>query len=234
MLVRPNEDFEAMPKIALSLHGGEARKTGAAMTQVLSQVEKSPLIVRLRPVINLTDDQFYELCQINRELRIERTAQGELWIMPPSGGETGNRNSEITTALGVWAKQDRTGIPFDSSTGFIPPNGAVLSPDAAWVKRSRLAGLTEEQKKKFIPLCPDFVVELCSPSDDLGVLHAKMREYIENGAQLGWLIEPEERRVYVYRSQSPVECAENPATISGDPILSGFVLDLQRIWEPDF
>lgn len=204
------------------------------MAKVLTPVESSPVIIRLQPVINLTDDEFYEFCQINRDLRIERTAEGEVILMPLAGGETGNRNSELTTQLGVWTRHNGTGVAFDSSTGFTLPNRAVRSPDASWVKRSRLATLTKEQKKKFIPLCPDFVIELRSPSDVLTMLQGKMEEYMENGAELGWLIDPEDRRVYIYRSNSPVECLENPATVSGDPLLPGFVLDLQRIWETDF
>ena len=204
------------------------------MTQTLVQVENPPLVVHLRPLIHLTDDQFYELCQINRELRIERTAEGDLIIMPPAGWETSKRNADLTTALGVWAKQDRSGVVSDSSGGFILPNSAVRSPDAAWVRRSRLATLTPEQKKKFIPLCPDFVIELRSPTDRLSILQAKMQEYIDNGAQLGWLIDPEPKQVYVYRPNSPVECLENPSEISGDPVLPGFVLDLREIWETSF
>lgn len=204
------------------------------MTQTLVQVENPPLVVHLRPIIHLTDDQFYELCRINRELRIERTAEGDLIIMPPAGGETGKRNSDLTAALVVWAKQDRTGVVFDSSTGFTLPNGAVRSPDAAWVKRSRLATLTPEQKKKFLPLCPDFVIELRSPTDSLTALQAKMQEYLDNGAQLGWLIDPEQRRVYLYRPNSPVEYWEDLTEISGDPVLPGLTLNLQEIWEAGF
>lgn len=204
------------------------------MTKQLLDIEHLPLVVHLRPVIELTDDQFFEFCQINRDLRIERTAEGDLLIMPPAGGETGNRNAALTTLLTSWAWQDGTGVAFDSSTGFTLPNGAMRSPDAAWVKRSRLAALTSEQKVKFLPLCPDFVIELRSPSDSLRSLRAKMREYIENGVQLGWLINPITRRVYVYRPNLPVEQLENPATISGDPILPGFTLDLSKIWELDF
>ncbi len=204
------------------------------MAEVLTLNEILPVVLRLHPVINLTDDQLVEFCAINRELRIERTAQGELQIMPPTFGETGYQNAKITAALLVWAEQDRTGVAFDSSTGFLLPNGAMRSPDAGWVRRSRLAALTKEQKGKFIPLCPDFVVELRSPTDRLSTVQAKMQEYMENGAQLGWLIDPEERRVYIYRQQGPVESLNAPTTISGHPMLPGFVLNLQTIWEPDF
>lgn len=189
-----------------------------------------PLIVRLRPVIEMTDDQFFEFCQINRELRIERTAQGELLIMPPTGWKTSERNAEITMQLRIWAKQDGTGIATDSSAGFKLPNGADRSPDAAWIRSERLATLTPEQKEKFLPLCPDFVTELRSPTDSLTALQAKMQEYLDNGAQLGWLIDPLQRRVYVYRPEAVVEILDNPETISGDPVLPGFTLDLREIW----
>ena len=197
-------------------------------TQIFA--EGFPIVMYLRPVIELTDDQFFEFCQINRDLRIERTAQGELLIMPPTGGETGERNAEITMQLRLWAKQDGTGATFDSSTGFVLPNEAARSPDAAWVARSRLTALTAEQRKKFLPLCPDFALELRSPTDSLTAVQAKMQEYLDTGARLGWLIDPEQRRVYVYRPQTPVEILENPEAVSGDPILPGFTLDLREIW----
>ncbi len=202
------------------------------MTQTLLQTDCFPLILHLRPVIKLTDDQLFKLCGLNKELRIERTAEGDLLIMPPAGAETGKRDADLTIAFGVWAKQDGSGVIFGSSTGFFLPNGAMRSPDVAWVERSRLAPLTPDQKKKFLPLCPDFVLELRSPSDRVRTLQAKMREYIENGAQLGWLLVPEDRRVYVYRPGRPVERLDDPAEISGDPVLPGFVLHLADIWEP--
>ena len=189
-----------------------------------------PLIVHLRPVVNLTDDQLYEFSQINRDLRIERNAQGELIIMPPTGGDTGERNAEITMQLRLWAKRNGEGTTFDSSSGFRLNNGAVRSPDAAWVKRSRLDALSAEERQKFIPLCPEFAIELRSPTDSLSVLQEKMREYLDNGAQLAWLIDPEQRRVYVYRPQEPVQELDKPETVSGAPLLSGFELDLREIW----
>jgi len=189
-----------------------------------------PLIVHLQPVLNLTDDQFFEFCQINRDLRIERTAQGELIVMPPAGGETSARNAEITMQLTLWAKREGTGTTFGSSCGFRLPNKAVRSPDAAWVKKTRLAKLTAEQKKKFIPLCPDFVLELRSPTDRLSVLKDKMQEYLDNGAQLAWLIDPEAKRVYIYDPQAPMKQLEGPEIISGGPVLDGFVLDLREVW----
>ncbi|MGH9941107.1 MAG: Uma2 family endonuclease [Pyrinomonadaceae bacterium] len=189
-----------------------------------------PLLVHLHPVIELTDEQFFEFSQLNRDLRIERTAEGGLLIMPPTGGETGERNAEITIQLGSWAKRDGTGTTFDSSTGFRLPNGAVRSPDASWVSHERLAALSAEEKKKFFPLCPDFVIELRSATDSHAALQEKMQEYLDNGTRLGWLIDPERRRVDVYRPQLPVVKLEQPETISAEPALSGFILDLREIW----
>jgi Uma2 family endonuclease len=189
-----------------------------------------PLLLRLAPVIEMSDRQFFELCQLNRDLRIERTSQGDLMIMPPTGGETGRMNFELTSLFSYWVHADGTGVGFDSSTGFTLPNGAKRSPDLAWIKRSRWEALTQEQREEFPPLCPDFVLELRSPSDALATVQAKMREYLDNGAQLGWLIDPIEKKVYVYRPQVPVECLDNPATISGEPVLPGFILELGKVW----
>ncbi|MGH8550107.1 MAG: Uma2 family endonuclease [Methylococcales bacterium] len=194
------------------------------------QVERQPVVLHLQPAVELADDQFFEICRINRELRIERNAQGELLIMPPAGGKTSERNAEITMQLRIWAKREGTGVSFDSSGGFVLPNDAVRSPDAAWIRRSRLESLTDEQRAKFIPLCPDFVLELRSPADPLGVFQSKMQEYLDNGAQLGWLIDPEARRIHVYYPGSSVECLEKPDSLTGDPVLAGFVLDLKKIW----
>lgn len=200
------------------------------MTEVMPQLEILPMVVHLSPVIQLTDDQFFELCQINRELRIERTARGELLIMPPTGSGTGNRNSKLNQQLANWTDFDGTGLSFDSSTGFTLLNGAQPSPDAAWVKLERWNALTEEQQEKFAPISPDFVVELRSPSDSFRVLQDKMQEYIDNDVKLGWLIDRKNKKVYIYRPGVPVECLENPATVSGEPVLPGFVLDLSKIW----
>ena len=189
-----------------------------------------PVIVHLKPVLELTPDRFLELAGINRDLRMELTAEGELIVMPPAGSESSDQNAEITMQLRMWAKRDGTGRTFDSSGGFTLPNGAVRSPNASWVERSRLEALTDEQRKKFVPLCPDFVIELRSPADSLSVLRDKMQEYLDNGAKLGWLIDPEQKRVYVYRPRSEAEELHNPEKIPGDPILSGFTLDLREIW----
>jgi Uma2 family endonuclease len=200
------------------------------MSQTLAFVAIPPLVLRLAPVIDMSDEQFFELCHLNRDLRLERTSQGDLVIMPPTGGETGRMNFALTALFGRWVQADGTGIGFDSSTGFTLPNGATRSPDLAWVKRERWEGLTPEQRKVFAPLCPDFVLELRSPSDALATVQAKMQEYLDNGARLGWLIDPIEKKVYIYRPQAPVECLDNPQTISGDPVLPGFVLELGRVW----
>jgi Uma2 family endonuclease len=181
----------------------------------------------------MTDEEFFALCQLNRDLRIERTAEGDIIVMPPTGAETGNRNTSITGQLYNWTKKDGTGAGFDSSTGFKLPNGADRSPDGAWVRKSRLATLTHEEKLKFLPLCPDFVIELLSPTDTLEAVKAKMDEYIDNGSRLGWLIDPEQRHVHVYRPNISVVIMENVSQISADPELPGFVLDLKDIWEPN-
>lgn len=189
--------------------------------------------LHLRPAVELTDDQFFALCGINSELRLERTAEGDLIIMPLTGAETGARNSDITAQVRNWAKADGRGAAFDSSTGFKLPSGANRSPDAAWVLHSRLAQFTAEQKKKFLPLAPDFVIELKSPTDRLKDLLAKMEEYRECGVRLGWLINPETNSVHIYRPGKETETLENPSQISGEPELPGFVLDLREIWKPN-
>jgi Uma2 family endonuclease len=188
------------------------------------------LPLRVRAAVPIGDDELFELCQLNRDLRIERMADGEILIMPPTGGETGRRNSALTAQLDRWSELDRSGVTFDSSTGFILPSGAERSPDAAWVTLARWQALSAEARAKFPPLCPDFVVELRSRTDDLGELHAKLADYRVCGARLGWLIDPLERRVHVYRPGAEVETLDAPATLAGDPILHGFVLDLSRIW----
>jgi len=193
-----------------------------------------PLVLRARPALTPTDDEFFEFCRQNQGLQIEQTAQGEWVIMPPTGFETGSRNNEVSRQLGNWARQDDTGVAVDSSTGFVLPNGAKRSPDASWVLRSRLAALTPEQKRKFLPLCPDFVVELRPPSDSLADTQDKMAEYRGNGARLGWLVDAAERRVHVYRPDAAPDVLDALLSVSGDPELAGFVLDLARVWEPGF
>jgi Uma2 family endonuclease len=189
-----------------------------------------PLVLRLRPALDLSEEQFFAFCQLNRDLRLERNAEGELLIMAPVGGETGDRESEINMQLRLWAKRDGTGTVFSPSTGFRLPNTAVRAPDAAWMPRSRLERISAVQRRQFIPACPDFVLELRSPSDRLRDVQAKMREYMDNGARLGWLLDPAARRVHVYRPGAPVERLDHPETISGEPVLPGFVLNLREIW----
>ncbi|MEJ6487144.1 Uma2 family endonuclease [Nostoc punctiforme UO1] len=183
----------------------------------------------LKLKIDLTDDQFFEMCQKNRDYRFERTASGELLIMPPTGSDTGRRNVKLTTQLDIWNSESNLGEVFDSSTGFTLLNGAERSPDASWVKIERWNALTPEQQEKFSPICPDFVVELRSRTDSLKDLQEKMQEYIENGAQLGWLIDRKNKRVEIYRPGKDVEILDNPASLSGENILPGFVLNLQQI-----
>ena len=204
------------------------------MTETKVRIENPPVVLRTRPALEMDEEQFFEFCQLNRGWRIERSAEGDLEVMEPTGGETSNRNSSLNYQLTGWTLQDGTGVAFESNGGFILPNGAMRSPDASWVRRDRLANLTPGQKQRFLPLCPDFVIELRSPSDPLAPIEAKMREYMENGARLGWLIDPVERNVHVYKPNEPVELLGNPDRLSGEPALPGFVLGLKPIWEPCF
>ncbi|MBH8555719.1 Uma2 family endonuclease [Nostocaceae cyanobacterium CENA357] len=191
----------------------------------------SPLVLQIPPSIQMTDEQFFEFCQVNRDLRIERHKLGEISIMPPTGGTTGNRGGNIFGQLWVWSEQDGTGITFDSSTGFKLSTGANRSPDASWIKLERWNALSAEEQEKFAPICPDFVVELRSPSDNLQSLQEKMEEYMqEPGIQLGWLIDRKQRQVYIYRPGQPEECLDNPASVSGESVLPGFVLNMSKIW----
>ncbi|VXD24969.1 Uma2 family endonuclease [Planktothrix paucivesiculata] len=178
----------------------------------------------------ITDEQFYQICVANRELKLERTAKGDLIIMPPTGGGTGKRNSDINLDLGLWNRQTQLGIVFDSSTCFKLPNGGDRSPDAAWIPLAKWESLTPEQQEKFLPICPDFIIELRSPSDSLKPLQDKMQEYIDNGSRLGWLINRQNRQVEIYRQGREKEILENPTTLSGEDILPGFVLNLSLIW----
>lgn len=180
--------------------------------------------------LKLTDEQFFQLCQDNRDLRFERNSNGDMVIMPPTGGETGHRNLKITQKLANWADVNKTGIAFDSSTGFKLPNGADRSPDASWIPLEQWNNLTPEQRQKFLPLCPDFVIELRSPSDSLKTLQEKMAEYRENGTKLGWLINPKDKQVEIYRQGKEVETLDNPTTLSGEDVLPDFILDLEQIW----
>jgi Uma2 family endonuclease len=178
----------------------------------------------------LTGDDFDQLVRDNPELRMELTATGELILMSPTGSKTGLRNAELNRQFGNWAKENRSGVVFDSSTLFVLPNGARRSPDVSWVKRERWDALTQEEQEGFAPLCPDFVIELRSRSDNLPPLEDKMLEYIANGAQMAWLIDPIRKRVYVYRPNRNAEILEDPETVSGDPELPGFKLDVRELW----
>jgi Uma2 family endonuclease len=201
---------------------------------VNENAQLAAVVLHWPPSLHLVNEQFFEFCQANKELRIERTAQGDCEIMVPTGGETSWRNSRLTTLLSIWAEQDGSGVVFDSMGGFILPNGAIRSPDVSWVKRTRLAALTPEQKQRFLPLCPDFVIELRSPSDSINILQDKMQEYIENGASLGWLIDPEVRRVLVFQPQKAIASLDKPDFLSADDLLVGFRLELQKIWDVGF
>ena len=191
-------------------------------------------MLKLAPVLKLTDEQLLELCSLNGDLRIEVNAKGELEILPPANITAGSQNAGINARLFLWAEGDGRGVAFDSSTGFTLPNGAVRSPDAAWVVKSRLAELNDSEKQKFAAISPDFVIELRSNSDALTALAAKMQEYLDNGIRLGWLIDPIRSFVHVYRPGAPVEELERPESLSGEPELPGFTLDMASIWEPTF
>ena len=191
-----------------------------------------PVVLRMSPLIELTDRQFAELCGLNRDLHIERTATGELEIIAPAFSETSNRNIKIAAQLEIWAGHDKSGIAFDSSAGFTLPNGAVRGPDASWISKSRLEALTPEQRSGFYNICPDFVVELRSDTDRLSALQAKMEEYMDNGARLGWLIDPSQTRGYIYRPDQRTQTLDSPQNVSADPVLPGFTLDLTEVWDP--
>ena len=180
----------------------------------------------------ITDAEFEKICRENSDRKFERTAQGELLIMSLTGGSTGERNAELNGQLWLWNRQAKLGHIYDSSTGFRLPNGAIRSPDAAWVSQSRWDALTPEQRKKWVPLCPDFVVELKSSSDDVADLRIKMLEYQENGLKLGWLIDPDRQIVEVYEADRTMELLNNPREISADGIMTGFVLNLAGILTP--
>ena len=187
------------------------------------------LTLNLNPIIKLTQEQFYKLCETNPELKLERNAQGELIVMPPTGGETGRSNSSINAQIYFWNEEKQLGEVFDSSTEFTLPSGADRSPDVSWVEKYRWDSLTKEQKEKFIPLCPDFIIEIMSPSDNLKKLQNKIEEYIENGCRLGWLIKRKKQEVEIYRPGRDVEILENPKTLSGEDVLPEFIFDLTTI-----
>ena len=180
--------------------------------------------------LQVSHEQFVELALANRDLQLERTATGELIVMPPTGSETGNKNFDISGQIWLWNRQSKLGVAFDSSSGFHLPNGADRSPDAAWIRQERWDALTKEQQETFAPICPDFVLELRSKNDNIEPLRAKMREYLENGARLGWLIDRKNQKVEIYRQNRDVEVLDRPLSLSGEDVLPGFVLDLTEVW----
>ncbi|MBE9175165.1 Uma2 family endonuclease [Synechocystis salina LEGE 06155] len=200
------------------------------MTRLLVQISSEPLTIDFPSIVSMTEQQFYEFCLANRGLRIERTAKGEVIIMPPAFSDTGNRNFNLAAQLWKWTEQDGTGLGFDSSSGFTLPNGAIRSPDVAWIKLTKWNQLTDKQKASFAPICPDFVVELRSSSDTLSSLQKKMDEYIANGTRLAWLIDRQNHQVYVYRPHQDPEILDNPLTVSAEPELIGFELTMEKIW----
>jgi Uma2 family endonuclease len=179
--------------------------------------------------MDFSGNRFFDFCAVNRDLRIERSAEGEILIMPPTDHETGRRNSELNYQLMAWAKRDGSGVVFDSSSGFELPNGATRSPDASWIPKSKLESLPKK-RKGFLEACPDFVIELRSPSDRLPKIKAKMEEYLENGAQLGWLIDPIRKVAYIYEPKVPVQELSSPKSLDGGALLPGFTLELEPIW----
>jgi len=190
----------------------------------------SALTLTLDPIVKLTREQFFQLCIANPDLQLERNANGEIVIMPPVGGETSSWNSDISADIGNWNRQNLKGKVFDSSGGFSLPNGADRSPDASWIPIEKWNTFTPEQRKKFLPICPDFAIELLSPSDSWIKGQLKMQEYMDNGCRLGWLIDPENKRVAIYRIGNPVEILEVPSSLSGEDVLQGFILNLENIW----
>jgi Uma2 family endonuclease len=191
----------------------------------------APIILNLKPFVELSDDQFYELCQNHRDLKFERTAQGELVIVTPVGGEGGSREADLIGDLVYWNRRTQLGKVFSSSTCFRLPNGADRSPDAAWIILERWNQLTPEQQKKFPPVCPDFAIELRSESDALESLQQKMQEYISNGLRLGWLVNPQDRQVEVYKANRVKRVLENPKQVDGEDVLPGFVFELSILWD---
>jgi Uma2 family endonuclease len=189
-----------------------------------------PLILRFPEGKRMTPDEYFDFCIANPDLRMEQLNTGEIVVMAPTGAESGDRNAEITTQLRNWAKKDGSGKTFDSSTQFRLPSGSARSPDASWVLLTRWNALSKKERKEFSPLCPDFVLELRSESDRLKALQEKMEEYLANGARLGWLVDPFQRTVHIYRPNMQPEVLSNPATVSGEAVLPGFVLEMRDIF----
>jgi Uma2 family endonuclease len=188
------------------------------------------LTLNLDSITHLTHEQFRALCRENRDVRLELTAKGELIVMPPTGWESGRRNIKLAARLENWTEENGTGVAFDSSTGFILPNGSIRSPDVAWVAKERIMAINPNPDG-FLPLAPDFVIELRSASDRLKPIQIKMQEYLENGVRLGFLLNPQDRRVEIYRLGKPVEVLQSPTEVFGEDVLPGFVLNLKGIFE---
>ena len=201
------------------------------MSAIALQTDQNALTLHFGPVLRMDRHEFFEFCQANPDLRMELTCEGDVIVLPPTGSKSGQRNFTFIGQFGVWMQSDETGFGFDSSAGFTLPNGAVRAPDLAWIQKERWEVLSEDEQEEFAPVCPDFVVELLSRTDRLDTIKDKMQEYIDNGAQLGWLIDPRERNVYVYRPDEEVVCLSDPETISGDPLLPNFEFDVRRLWE---
>lgn len=198
------------------------------MDLVLQDVEDSmPVILHPPP---MTDDQFYDFCQRYDGFRIERMADGSVRIMAPTGFESGFRNNDLAKQLGAWAEVDARGAAFDSNTEFILPDGSALSPDASWVRWDRIQQLSPQQKRKFPRLCPQFVIELMSPSDRPGEAKTKMQQWMVNGVELGWLIDPDRRTVIIFRPDAEPRIEKEPDEVRGEGPVTGFVLNLKRIW----
>ncbi|WP_330205258.1 Uma2 family endonuclease [Cyanobacterium sp. Dongsha4] len=183
-------------------------------------------VINVKPLINLTSEAFYQLCLSNPDITMEKSPQGDLIIMSPVGGESGNREANLTIKLGIWNLQYKLGQVFSSSTIFKLPNGGDRSPDVAWVSQEKWDSLTPEEKRKFPPLCPDFVIELRSESDRLKPLQEKMQEYLNSGLRLGWLINPQDGEVEVYRPEKSVEVLKMPCLLSGEDVLPNFELQM--------
>lgn len=187
--------------------------------------------LNLKPLANkITVEHFEQLCQLNPELRLETNDQGELIIMSPTGYETGKNNADLLIQLGIWNRQYQLGIVCDSFTGFILPNGAIRSPDVSWIANERLTRFSKEEQTKFLPLTPDFALELMSPSDQLKTTQAKVSEYRDNGVKLAWLINPQQQQVEIYRPAKPVEVVNTPSSLSGEDILPNLIIELDFIW----
>ena len=213
------------------------------MTQTLTPpaeaskaVEAESFVIKFKPLTYMDDEQFARFCALNDDLRIERNAKGDIILIPPAFTYTSKQNMKISSQLDNWAENDGTGIAYESSAGYKLPNGALRSPDASWVLISRLRELTPDEGSGFYSVCPDFVIELRSTSDSLSALQEKMQEYIDNGARLGWLIDPisSPKSIHIYRPQARVEILDEPSEVSGEPELPGFTLNLHRVWEPPF